>query len=291
MSRWSPQPDSDRDEQVQAPHLTWIIWLAAITAAAVAGWTVLSYRPLPDEIAAKRDESDGAARRVATATGGGERNIRRRLSNGEPQRALEDAVLWAQSDRESIEAVYWASYLHARHGEASESRRLARRGMEMARAWIDRDPTEPRWSAFEGWFHLLQSDRADAASARLSARDSFDRAASLLASRSGTILDASIEYDMACYLSMAGRLDDAAEHLALAVELGWTRTNWLRIDPDLDPLRAHPSYASVMVRLEEIRAISEASHVEAPTFSDLRAAERDGREGAARRPMTERLSQ
>ena len=288
MDRWNQSRDTNPAPRPETPRFAWIVWLAAVTAAGAAAWTVLSYKPPPEEIAAKRDESDGIARRVASATGGGERNIRRRLSNGDPQRALEDALIWAQTHKESVEAVYWASYLSSKHGDAGESRRLARRGLEMAQGEIERDPREPRWHALEGWFYLLQGDRGGSAEAHTKSRASFERAASLLDEQAGDMPDANVAYDLACYRAMAGNFDAAIEHLSFAVELGWTRTNWLLIDPDLDPVRGHVGYADVMVRLDEIRAIAEASNVDAPTFSDLRAIEQAEREAAAERAASER---
>lgn len=271
----------------ERPRLGWIVWLAAFTAAAAATWTVLSYRPSAAQIADAREESDLAARKLARAIGAGDREVRRMYSSGEFDRALETTNLWLQADAENVEATYWRSYLLAMRSEgASESRRTARRGLELTEAWIERDPTEPRWHAFRGWFLLLSgggsgraaASRGDGSSddSETEARAAFLRAAALLEARDPSQQSpSSREYDLACYLSMAGRLDESLDHLAASIELGRTWSNWLRSDPDLDPVRGLDRYASILVRLEEIRLVNEASHVEAPALSDIRASERE----------------
>lgn len=269
----------------ERPRLGWIVWLAAVTAAAAATWTVLSYRPSAAQIADAREESDLAARKLARAVGAGDREVRRMYSSGEFDRALETTNLWLQADAESVDATYWRSYLLAMRSDgASESRRTARRGLELTEAWIERDPTEPRWHAFRGWFLLLSSggsgraaaSEGDGSSDEAEARAAFERAAALLGAREPSQQSAaSRAYDLACYLSMAGRLDESLDHLAASIELGPTRSNWLRSDPDLDPVRGLDRYASILVRLEEIRLVNEAGHVEAPALSDIRASERE----------------
>jgi hypothetical protein len=268
-------------------RLGWIVWLAAVTAAAAATWTVLTYRPTAEQVAEAREESDLAARKLARAIGAGDREVRRMYSSGEFDRALETTNLWLQADAENVEATYWRSYLLAMRSDgASESRRTARRGLELTEAWIDRDPTEPRWHAFSGWFLLLSGNGAGRASVPESdgssdetgtqARAAFLRAASLLEARDPSQQSPwSREYDLACYLSMAGMLEESIEHLAASVELGRTGSDWLRSDPDLDPIRGQDGYASILVRLQEIRLVREASYVESPTLSDIHASERE----------------
>lgn len=52
--------------------------------------------------------------------------------------------------------------------------------------------------------------------------------------------DTGAQYNLACYRSMAGDLDSAIEHWALAVEAGYGREGsdgrWWAVDPDLEPL-------------------------------------------------------
>ena len=51
------------------------------------------------------------------------------------------------------------------------------------------------------------------------------------------------QYNLACYLALAGETDDAFEHLRTAVELDRDSVmKWLPEDTDLDPLRSDPRF-------------------------------------------------
>jgi tetratricopeptide (TPR) repeat protein len=54
-------------------------------------------------------------------------------------------------------------------------------------------------------------------------------------------------YNLACSLSLSGKLDEAAQAVESALELGYRDIKWMAKDPDLNALRKHPHYA----RLEE----------------------------------------
>ena len=54
-------------------------------------------------------------------------------------------------------------------------------------------------------------------------------------------------YNLACSLSLAGKLDEAAQAVESALDLGYRDFKWLARDPDLKALRKHPQY----VRLRE----------------------------------------
>ena len=54
-------------------------------------------------------------------------------------------------------------------------------------------------------------------------------------------------YNLACSLSLAGKLDEAALAVESALDLGYRDFKWLARDPDLKALRKHPQY----VRLRE----------------------------------------
>ena len=49
--------------------------------------------------------------------------------------------------------------------------------------------------------------------------------------------DATLLYDLACYESLAGRLDDALAHVRRALELDASLQPLAEGDPDLEPLR------------------------------------------------------
>ncbi len=55
--------------------------------------------------------------------------------------------------------------------------------------------------------------------------------------------DAGARYDLACSLSLSGRLDEAFAELEKALSLGFANTAWMSEDPDLAAVRADPRWA------------------------------------------------
>jgi tetratricopeptide (TPR) repeat protein len=51
-----------------------------------------------------------------------------------------------------------------------------------------------------------------------------------------------LHYQLACYCSLAGRADEAIEHLRLAFQRDPRMRDWAATDSDLDPIRQRPDY-------------------------------------------------
>jgi predicted Zn-dependent protease len=60
--------------------------------------------------------------------------------------------------------------------------------------------------------------------------------------------DPVVHYNLACSLSMSGKLHSAVTALARAIELGYCDVAHLLTDPDLDPLRDLPSFNELIRR-------------------------------------------
>ena len=58
--------------------------------------------------------------------------------------------------------------------------------------------------------------------------------------------DAIARYNLACSLSMLGDLDAAVVSLRKALELGYCDVAHMEDDPDLDPVREHPEYLTLL---------------------------------------------
>jgi tetratricopeptide (TPR) repeat protein len=58
--------------------------------------------------------------------------------------------------------------------------------------------------------------------------------------------DSMVLYNVACIQSLAGCLDEAVDSLERAVKAGLTQKEWLEHDSNLDPLRSHPRYETLM---------------------------------------------
>jgi adenylate cyclase len=61
--------------------------------------------------------------------------------------------------------------------------------------------------------------------------------------------DPGVRYNVACLYSLEGRVEEAIRCLEEALEAGFQNKEWFGNDPDLDPLRGHPRFQSLIGRL------------------------------------------
>jgi tetratricopeptide (TPR) repeat protein len=59
---------------------------------------------------------------------------------------------------------------------------------------------------------------------------------------------AGLLYNLACCESLAGRTEDAVEHLGLAIERSERSRAWAEADSDFDPIRGEPAFKHLMER-------------------------------------------
>lgn len=57
-------------------------------------------------------------------------------------------------------------------------------------------------------------------------------------------------YNLACSLALAKRKSDALRVLRHAVQLGYRDFDWMQQDPDLEPLKQHPEFQSLLETLK-----------------------------------------
>jgi len=77
--------------------------------------------------------------------------------------------------------------------------------------------------------------------------------------------DSVLRYNVACNLITLGALDDALEHLEAAAKSGTINASWIRNDTDMDPIRTHPRYASLIDQFEKKERTALATDVSAVT--------------------------
>jgi tetratricopeptide (TPR) repeat protein len=58
--------------------------------------------------------------------------------------------------------------------------------------------------------------------------------------------DAGVRYNVACLYSLQGKVDEAIGCLEEALQGGFRNKEWFENDPDLDPLRGHPRFQSLI---------------------------------------------
>ncbi len=61
-------------------------------------------------------------------------------------------------------------------------------------------------------------------------------------------------YNLACSYSLTEQMELAAAALEKAITLGYSDFTWLAKDPDLKKLRAHPAFAEIKSRINELKS-------------------------------------
>lgn len=65
--------------------------------------------------------------------------------------------------------------------------------------------------------------------------------------------DSLVHYNLACSFSLTGQQEEAVEALEQALECGYRDFKWLSDDPDLEDLRAHPSYSRIRSKIRSLK--------------------------------------
>lgn len=60
-------------------------------------------------------------------------------------------------------------------------------------------------------------------------------------------------YNLACSLSLTGKLDEAARALESALDLGYRDFKWMSRDPDLKALRKHECYTRLREKIRRMK--------------------------------------
>jgi tetratricopeptide (TPR) repeat protein len=63
-------------------------------------------------------------------------------------------------------------------------------------------------------------------------------------------------YNLACSYSLSGVLEQAANALEKALQLGYRDFDWLARDPDLKPLRGHAAFDDLKAKIRQLKAKS-----------------------------------
>ena len=62
--------------------------------------------------------------------------------------------------------------------------------------------------------------------------------------------NATAHYNLACSLALSKRKSDALRALQRAVKLGYADFDWMQQDPDLEVLKQHPEFQSLLQTLK-----------------------------------------
>jgi tetratricopeptide (TPR) repeat protein len=66
-------------------------------------------------------------------------------------------------------------------------------------------------------------------------------------------------YNLACSYSLAGDIDQAANALERALQLGYRDFDWLAKDPDLKALRTHTAFEDLKAKIRQLKSKSSKS--------------------------------
>jgi serine/threonine protein kinase/tetratricopeptide (TPR) repeat protein len=138
---------------------------------------------------------------------------------------------------DDYQAMTFAASLYEDLGDLEQMKRTAERAVEVARRVIAGNPGESR-AMQHGAISLVRLGQPD------QARIWAERALAVDPNEVGTL------YNVACMSLQLGDADRALDLLERAVELGWSRAEWLRQDPDFASVRDHPRFLAVLKRLD-----------------------------------------
>ncbi|MEW6158300.1 MAG: hypothetical protein AB1813_12760 [Verrucomicrobiota bacterium] len=65
--------------------------------------------------------------------------------------------------------------------------------------------------------------------------------------------DSMVHYNLACSYALTDRIEQAADALERALNLGYSDFKWLAQDPDLENLRQHPIYRKIRAKVRTMQ--------------------------------------
>jgi TolB-like protein/Tfp pilus assembly protein PilF len=143
---------------------------------------------------------------------------------------------------EDYQAAALVTSVYTGLGRGEDAQRAARRAVEKIEHHLELHPYDVR-ALYLGANELAllgDSSRAEAWATRALAMEPEDP---------------SVLYNICCVYASMGKIDAALDCLERGAQVGLPAKEWLEHDPDLDPLREHPRYRSIMEGLSTHRGI------------------------------------
>ncbi len=138
---------------------------------------------------------------------------------------------------EAYDSWYLLGMCYRRLGDTGRARNANFECIEAMKRWVKSHPDDTRaWTM--GASVLAEMGEPDRAAAWVGRAVAIDRD------------EAIIQYNAACVYVALGRPDDALASLEAAVRYGKISTDWIRNDPDLDPLRGDPRFQALVAASE-----------------------------------------
>jgi adenylate cyclase len=158
------------------------------------------------------------------------------LTEGKYDEALSHYRDAWRSRPEDHQAILLSMDALAKLGREKEVEEAARLGLKLADAHLELNPDDAR-----AWYlsaaALMRLRRGDEALERARRASAIDPE------------DAGVLYNVACCYSLAGKPDEAIDHLDKAIRNGFGQRTWLEYDSALDPIREDPRFEALLRKL------------------------------------------
>jgi len=164
---------------------------------------------------------------------------RAKVHEGDLERALKLFERASMVCPEDFQSVLLQAQLYTSLGEKGKAIEITRKGIERVKAMLELDPNDNR-ALNMGAFALLRLGQGS------------DAVKWMARSLKNAPMDSIIQYNGACFFSLAGdvaRALDCLEHCLIKV--GNINREWLEHDSDMDNIRNHPRYEKIISNFPE----------------------------------------
>lgn len=164
---------------------------------------------------------------------------RAKVQEGDLERALKLFERASSVRPEDFQSVLLQAQLYTSLGEKGKAIEVTREGIERVRAMLELNPNDNR-ALNMGAFALLRMGQAEEARKWM------------LSSLKNAPMDSIIQYNGACFFSLAGEVGQALDCLEhCLIKVGNINREWLEHDSDMDNIRHHPRFNEIIKSFPE----------------------------------------
>jgi len=164
---------------------------------------------------------------------------RAKVQDGDLERALKLFERAAMVRPEDFQSVLLQAQLYTSLGEKDQALEVTKLGIKRVRAILDLDPGNNR-ALNMGAFALLRLGHLEEARTWMTT------------SMKNAPMNSIIQYNAACFFSLAGDADQALDCLEhCLIKVGSINREWLEHDSDMDNIRHYPRYEKIISRFPE----------------------------------------
>ena len=159
---------------------------------------------------------------------------RAKVHEGDLDRALKLFERSSTIRSEDFQSVLLQAQLFTSLGQKSKAIEVTREGIERVRTMLELNPNDNR-ALNMGAFGLIRLGQT------------AEAVKWMTTSLKNAPMDSIIQYNGACFFSLAGDVEQALDHLEhCLIKVGNISREWLEHDSDMDNIRNHPRYAEII---------------------------------------------